>query len=501
MRIKLLIYFFALPIALFGQGVCNNWLLGYAHGIDQYTTSQKGTIDFNAGFPNVIPTTRKMNFFGTQGNISDINGNILMYSNGIWVANSTGDTMMNGNGLNPGQFADNHYTYGSTISHGNLFIPYPGDSSKIVLFHQTGNYAINLASSELFYSVIDLNLDSGLGGVTLKNQIAFSDTISWGFAACKHANGRDWWIIAIKDNSDVLYKVLFTTNGISTISTQNFGSKIADLGTACLPVFSLDGTKFAFSTAHSIGGPLPWVSRVNYFDFDRCTGVFSNHQSINITDGALPSGTSFSPNGNFLYAVTTLHVYQIGTANIPMLADSVATYDGFLSAQSPTVFAYTYLAADGKIYIASGGYGVDIHYINYPDSLGLACDVQQHALHIPCYHLRSVPNHPNYFLGAETGSICDSLTVGINTLSKANLNLKVFPNPLTGPNLSISYLLEQNKEGIIEIIDINGRITYYQVLPQWSTVQNIAVPNLHSGMYLLRLKSGNSIATTKMVVQ
>ncbi len=48
------------------------------------------------------------------------------------------------------------------MSHGNVVLPFPGDTSKYILFHQT---ALNLNYSELYYSIIDMTLDGGLSGV------------------------------------------------------------------------------------------------------------------------------------------------------------------------------------------------------------------------------------------------------------------------------------------------------------------------------------------------
>jgi hypothetical protein len=39
-----------------------------------------------------------------------------------------------------------------------------------------------------------------------------------------------------------------------------------------------------------------------------------------------------------------------------------------------------YLAANGKLYITSGSSVQHLHEMNYPDSAGVACDVQQHAI-------------------------------------------------------------------------------------------------------------------------
>ena len=40
-----------------------------------------------------------------------------------------------------------------------------------------------------------------------------------------------------------------------------------------------------------------------------------------------------------------------------------------------------------------------------------------------------MPNYPNYFLGAEGGTVCDSLPTGISTIRKPIDEYSIFPNP------------------------------------------------------------------------
>jgi hypothetical protein len=47
----------------------------------------------------IQPENRKMPFKGTEATICDAQGNFLMSTNGIWIANANNDTMLNGGGL------------------------------------------------------------------------------------------------------------------------------------------------------------------------------------------------------------------------------------------------------------------------------------------------------------------------------------------------------------------------------------------------------------------
>ena len=182
------------------------------------------------------------------------------------------------------------------------------------------------------------------------------------------------------------------------------------------------------------------------FDFDRCTGLFSNSQIIDITDGNVGFGLAFSSNSNFIYATSTQHIFQINTNTL--YVDTIATNDGFSSPFPPfyTTFMLCYLAADGKMYITSGNSTSHIHVINYPDNIGINCDVQQHSLSIDSVrHFRSVPNHPNYYLGCDTTSGCTCLITGIEPSESHNFKFSLSPNPNYG-NFNIKYLLPQNEK-------------------------------------------------------
>jgi len=491
-----------IPFTTNAQGVNFNLLLGYNSGLDSNTTSTRARLLFDTSSVTLIPETKKMPFMGTQANIADENGNLLISTNGCWIANTKGDTMLNGAGLNPGSFTSDWCTNysGMPIPHGDVIVPYPGDTSKYVLFHQTGDYNNNLLPSAIFYTVIDMSLDSSLGGVisNKKNLIAVQDTFSFGIAACQHANGRDWWIIALKDSTDIIFKILLTPNGIASVMQQSLGVPIAYQGEG-QPTFSPDGSKFAY-TDHS--GPLNnSVHDARLFDFDRCSGIFSNPKYINLFDKKAGLGLAFSSNSKYLYACSFKHVFQMNTDSTVINVDTVAKNDGYASPNPPfyTDFWTMYLAANGKIYISTGNGTLDLHYIDFPDSGGVACDVQQHALHLPCYSGRADVNHPNYYLGRLIGSPCDTVWQGILE-QQHDFRFRIYPNPISNNSLNIGYLLPQNRAGVFSIIDITGKVVFKYNLPQWSNEQSFNLPNLSNGVYSCVVASNGYRVSKKLVV-
>ena len=382
-------------------------------------------MDFRSGTLVVSAVTRYFSFLATNGYINDSLGNTLFYSNGVYVANALDDTMLNGGDLNPSHYTTSGNQFGLRLAQGNVVIPIPGLSNKYYLFHEAvDDDASTYASLNLYYSIIDMTLDNGLGGVVQKNTVVLHDSLLPGhLSACRHANGRDWWLIAPKFNDSLINVFLITPFGIQNTGTQNLHT-YRDNGPGQV-VFSQDGTKYARYDP---------TADLDIYDFDRCSGQFTNQVHISINDTSGAGGIAFSQSGRFLYASSLNYVYQfdITAANIASSKTTVARYDGYMDdGIVRTQFYLAKLAPDNKIYIVSTTSMRHLHVINYPDSLGTACDLQQHSVLIPGYIVSTLPTFPNYFLQAEGGSICDTLGLP-NTISSATsgeTKTEVFPNP------------------------------------------------------------------------
>jgi hypothetical protein len=335
-------------------------------------------------------------------------------------------------------------------------------------------------------------MNGGTGEVITKNSILFTGVLSPNrVTSCKHANGRDWWIIVVQAYGSEFYIFLVTPQGPFYSHSQSFGNRLG----AGQAVFSPDGTRY---------GDYGTDDDFEVWDFDRCTGILSNFRHVIINDTMVGSGASFSPNSQYLYGSSSVYLYQIdASSNQPdTTLTTVAVWDGTYSPNPPfsTLFFIQQLGNDGKIYCTPGNTTLAMHVIDTPDSSGLDCNVIQHAIALPTFNV-TVPNHPNYNLGPLIGSGCDTLS-SINELyTNAPLQLNVFPNPVITNEIEITYSLEQNKVGYLEIINATGQILFRRTLPQWSSYQKLNLPKLSNGIYLMRLKSGNKTAGLKFVNQ
>jgi hypothetical protein len=402
--------------------------------------------------------------------------------------------MASGSGLNPCYYTTQSDSLGLNIPQANLIIPFPGDSNKYYLFHESSeDYGNTYCALNLYLSIIDMTLDGGLGMIIQKNNILFQDSLVEGrLTACKHANGRDWWLVTHQFNTDVYLKFLITPYGILGPFSQAIGV-VRDISFGQV-VFSPNGKKFAYYAP---------TGDLDIMDFDRCTGDFTNPLHIDFNDSAYGAGVAFSPNSNVLYVSSMNYIYQFDMTapNVNASQATVAVYDGFYSLYPPqqTTFYLSQLMADGKIYIISGNGTTDFHVINSPDSLGAACDVCQHCINVSGFNAATIPNYPNYFLGAELGSICDTIT-SITRLSEADLNFSVSPVPVISQNITISYN-PSPESAAISIFNIDGKKVVEYHLPQWSSIQHIKLPKLSRGIYLARLISGSVTGNVKFVVE
>ena len=435
----------------------------------------------------------EMEFVQAHANISDSAGNMLFYTNGYYIANANNDTMLNGTGINPSIYTSWNPD-GLNINQSHLIIPFPESANQFIMFHSSIDDIAGSNALFLYYSIIDLNLNGGLGEVVLKNQVLISDAINQGkISAVKHGNGRDWWVFCHKLNTNLLYKILITPNGIQSPILEPVG--LVRPIAAGQNYFSPDGSKFAYY----------WFQHgLEIFDFDRCTGTFSNPVHITVDDGT-GSGVAFSPNGQVLYAsaTDTLVQYDLSSANIAASKTVVAVWDSFFynigMLSLPTWFELMALAPNGKIYITTGNSTQQMHIIDQPDSLGTACNVLQHALQLPTLYFNTLPNHPNYHLGPLVGSICDTVILAYPH-PKNGLPLKLYPNPNSG-SFQITYTpLPENLT--LQVFNILGEEVHRQLLPQWSQLQNIHMyRNLPAGVYMASITSSASKKSVKFVVE
>lgn len=385
------------------------WILGYAPSNPNLYFGGN-----NINFKTGNPITKYFPIDFDMANpicMSDSVGNLQFYSSGCNVINSQNEIIENGDDLSSGFFQNYYCKQNSTgyLSYqGIISLPKPGKTGEYILIHN--RQYLEHDSIDFLYSCTDMNANNGMGKMTIKNIPLAYGYFSLTLSAVKHGNGRDWWIITSKQNSDTYFLYLLDTSGIHGPIIQEVSkSWITGQYFNLMGTFSPNGKKFV-----RLGGEKPAKFRI--YDFDRCAGLFSNPIDIDVPDTIISSPWAcFSPNSRFLYLTNEgEHLYQfdIESDDINSSVQLIGNYDGFLSVYNlPTGFLSMTLGPDNRIYMSSGN-GVNVmHTINNPDLPGLSSGFVQHNIILPAHNLFYLPNNANYRLYNELNSPCDTLGI------------------------------------------------------------------------------------------
>lgn len=314
------------------QNQYKQWHIGYNAGVNFNTT------------PNLIINSSALTTLDYSASISDTNGALLFYTNGSTIWNSANTIMQNGTGLN------------GDISGGQtaLIIKKPNDVDEVSRLYYVFNVTY-YATDGLYYSIVDMSLNNGLGAVIQKN-VLINPLSTEKLAAVYNSEKGYYWIITHNWNSDVFSCYKLKTSGIVTnpvisnagliITQGTFGSSHDAMGQISV---SPDGEKIACAYNYS--------GKYEFYNFDINTGIVSNAQSVS----GYPSswGIEFSEDSKKVYATqwtySTITQFDITNFNASSIQASAGIV-GNVNCSDPLYKAgYLELAPDGKIYIAKFG--------------------------------------------------------------------------------------------------------------------------------------------------
>ena len=489
-RITFILFFLIPPLLSSAQKNDNVWVFGYYYGLSYPVPG----LDFYWGYPDTVGFYPPFSFIASGCvSMSDDAGNLQFYTNGDEVGNWNNNIVTNSSGYNSG--SGNYY---NQYWQGEISIPYPDHPGKYVLFHMYGSYVGNsLFPINLYYSIIDMSLQSGEGEMTEKQINIISDTLlCCSMQATRHANGRDWWVIVHRGNSASFREILFTPYGVQQINLITTGPYLTNFDISeGQSTFSSDGSMYsiAYNTNNSI----------YLYDFDRCTGSISFRDSSHIVPNDPNEwpvwGCSFSPDSRYLYATTNNDLYQFDTWVSPLDSGKklIGTYDGFLDPFQTYFFRHC-PGPDGKIYLTSWGGCQHLHVINDPDLPDTLCNFVQHQLKLVSYHASTLPEFPNYRLSAINGSPCDSIYTSLAELTPKDDFLEI--KNIYHNQLLIQYKITPLTNAEIIIYDMLGkRIDKLQV----SSGENdfmFDASNLKPGLYVSMLYTSGLRLSSKFEI-
>ncbi len=171
-----------------GQNEANVW----------YFNSQCG-LDFNSGVPMVLEDGQTRYGFATS-TISDSLGNFLFCSDYGFIYTKNG-------------IMDNGSDMPATLDHGLIIVKWPGKEGLYYLFTAADQWS---TTPGLYYSLIDLKANDGLGSVVEKNiYVEAGWDVSCMIAAVKKDDSEYVWILVRKNEPPAFAAFLIDENGLN----------------------------------------------------------------------------------------------------------------------------------------------------------------------------------------------------------------------------------------------------------------------------------------------
>ena len=436
-------------------------------------------------------------FDRTNASICDAEGNLLFYTNGCRVADSTHQIMPNGDSLNFNLF----YTdwifdcfSGYFEKQGITILPDPGNEQGYYIIHKPfemilhpdGN--IDFFHSNILYSYVDMQANGGLGAVIIKNDTVMHRQLfqSAHMTAINHANGKDWWILNPGDTEtgNIYYRTLLDETGFAELDSQAIGPILIEdewpqkATGGGLSRFSPDGTKYAYFNL--------WDG-LHLYDFDRETGLLSNGTYLDFgweaNNNIWMSSIAFSPDSRFIYLINTFSLYQLDTweenlmNSLSHIADRdtsvLSLFDGFhIMAAGP----------DCKIYIRSGSTTDNFSVIHSPNEKGMACDFRQADLKLAASTgAGNFPYFPKFRVDAEEK--CDSTISMVNGVTVFwRRDLSFYPNPTSD---QVTLELPSQRKGYLRLLDLEGHLMEERETFGFSTTEQIDMTAYPMGTYFV----------------
>ena len=298
---------------------------------NQWYFGEQAGIEFTNG-PIAILDGNNQDALEGCATISDINGDLLFYTNGFTVWNKQHDIMINGDTIGgERQSAQN-----------SLIMPFGDDQTMYYIFTTERVYGDN--EYALRYSIVDMKEDFAQGKVIVKNVKLMNNSTErvtgFGFTG-----------------SDLMVAHEFGNNTFRTFRTDATGLSGAIYSPAgevhdFMQELSATGYMKISPTLNQIAVNIPGTNQVEILDFNQ--GKISNPRLIDTGEGDL-YGMEFSPGGLRLYLTTSsgaskLIQYDMDSLNSANpVADISATKFEY---PQGTDYGALQLGPDGTIYMA-----------------------------------------------------------------------------------------------------------------------------------------------------
>lgn len=447
----------SLTTSLYGQREADNLVYGICNeGAVCDPPFSIGTLKFNNdGVESINLLPINGSFLRGSTSISDTLGNLMLAFNGKYIYKPDGaivDTF----------FYGLYDTMTVAPGHG-LFLKLNKTDNEFYLINTYGRFIDNhpvLGSYDPTTFLTKVISNDSEFQLDLKMTPIIADSSSPGnIVACRHANGRDWWVLRSGLYKNKFYLGLLSPTGLemNTIYTNvanDYQSSVA------FNFFSPDGSRF-FHYA-GFNDRILWE-----YEFDRCTGTLSDpieHSLFDLLDPYDVPPMCPSPDGKIIYIrksntnTSMTEIIQFRLEDNAHYIASLNTFGPILSPNLRSIFS-SRLISDT---IPSTWDEVWLDVFTTPDVFGPTTSYVESEYNLQSWGLGGVlPNYANYRLGPIDGSLCDTLgldnPVSIKELEKEVLDCIVYPNPWVS---ELQIKLARSSEYTISLTDMLGKLHY-----------------------------------------
>lgn len=325
-----------------------------------WTFGSKAGLNFVPGgplaFQSAIDALIPGGTLEASATVCNSSGMLQFYTDGSQVWNRLGLLMPNGVDLTGlGQGSTN------STSQGALIIPMPDSAHKYYVFSLTAVDQVPAVRGRLFYSVVNMNLNSGLGDVEPSAKgIVVDSGLTEKMIGIVGDRCNIWVLTCVRGQA--LYKAFeITASGLNTAPVVSPAATSKNLSFGYLAV-SPDRKRIAASEQSLFGGN----NGLEIARFNAATGLV--YDPVQLEPQAGYYGIAFSPDNTKLYGSSFQQVYQFDlNAPVPANTKVAVTANGRNTGMQ--------LGRDGKIYFQHNpAMGNSLSYIRYPNLSGTLCE-------------------------------------------------------------------------------------------------------------------------------
>lgn len=333
-------------LSLFSQGENKEWIFG--EGVH---------LSFKTGKPVPVYDNPIIKTLEGSTSVSDANGNLLFYSDGLEVYDHTNARMPNGHGLR------GHKSSTSSA----VVVPYPKHPGKYYLFCVDQNLSTN--NIGVTYNIIDMNANYKRGDVVTKN-VVLQERTDEKIAVTSSCGKDGYWVVIHKAQTDMFMAYNITEFGLNTQPV------ISHCQTSTYVLPEIGYMKFS-PTGRFMVNANTLSERLELFSFDKSTGKLEliafdqtqYHRELNPKEQTY-YGVAFSTEEKFFY-VSTLESAEV--FQYDMKDPSKVMKTKTMIAKLDLTAGAIQMGPDNMLYMTDGYMSHYIHRIEAPEMKGSMC--------------------------------------------------------------------------------------------------------------------------------